>query len=247
MGRHCGQAIQSEAVVSEVSSDEEKDVAIGGGEVSEVDSDDSVPSLVDSEEVTAGDMASSTGDDSSLEDDGWEDWAQVIGEEDRQETSGGRRQWWLFDSVNPNAWGTLEGRGGGINFLRRTAADVVGMQETRIISQDRCNAGMQAARRAKWRVKLTAARVTEKGYASAGVAVACRAQFGISHPQVHGWSYDETRIHHAHVGAVCRGGMHCISVYMHTNEGLSERNRGLLLELARILRGIRGPWIIMGD
>ena len=221
-----------------------------GDEESGSGGEDSAPSLVDAEEDTVCDTESSAGSDSSREDEGgegWEHWAQVVGEEERQETSGGKRKWWLFDTVNPNAWGASEGRGGGLNFLRRTAADVVGMQETRIMGEDRCNAGMQAARHSKWKAKLTEARTTEKGYASAGVTVACRAHFGISHPQALGWCYDSTRIQHAHVGAVCRGGIHCISVYLHTCEGMSEKNRGLLMDLARIVRHIRGPWIIMGD
>ena len=137
--------------------------------------------------------------------------------------------------------------GGGLNFLRRTNADFVGIQEMRVVGQDRCHGGMEAARKAKWKIKITPACVTEKGYASAGVAVACRAQFGMFHPQAQGWKYDTTRMQHAHVGAVCRGGIHCVAVYLYNSEGLSERNRGVLLDLARLIRGLRGPWVVMGD
>ena len=138
-------------------------------------------------------------------------------------------------------------RWGGLSYLRRSAADVVGLQETRVINLDRCNAGMQAAKAAKWKVKLTPAQVTEKGYASAGVAVACRAPYGMTHPQVQGWGFDGTRIHHAHLRVACRGGIHCLSVYLYTCEGLSERNCRLLRELARLVKGVHGPWIILGD
>ena len=219
-----------------------------GGDIEEASSGGSRSNGSDGgEEAEDDDVSETTVEESSVGADDSEKWAQVVGEEDRQETAGGRRQWWLFDSVNPNAWGAGELGGGGLHFLRRTNADFVGIQEMRVVGQDRCHGGMEAARKAKWKIKITPACVTEKGYASAGVAVACRAQFGMVHPQAQGWEYDTTRMQHAHVGAVCRGGIHCVAVYLYNSEGLSERNRGVLLDLARLIRGLRGPWVVMGD
>ena len=59
--------------------------------------------------------------------------------------------------------------------------------------------------------------------------------------------HDTTRIVTAHVGAICRGGIHIFSVYLCTKEGLIERNRNLLAQLARLIGAARGPWIVMGD
>ena len=177
-------------------------------------------------------------------------WATDFGEEERQEVVGEKRGWWLIDTVNVNAWGADDtaGRGrGAMEFLRRTKANFVGLQETRLGTRDKCCAGMEAARKEKWKVKLVEAHITETGYASAGVAVAGRSHFGMTDPHLDGFMYDNTRIAHMHLGAVCRGGIHLISVYLISCEGMSERNRGILLDLARLIKAIRGPWVVMGD
>ena len=67
------------------------------------------------EDEAEAETASSTGDESSIDDEDCAGWAQAIGEEDRQETAGGRRRWWLFDTVNPNACGAGERGGVGSN------------------------------------------------------------------------------------------------------------------------------------
>ena len=178
------------------------------------------------------------------------DWASEIGEEEVQEAFGQSRGWWLFDTVNANAWGADDSAGkgrGALDFLHRTSADVVGIQETRMATCEKCAAGMVAARKAKWKTKLEQADITRKGYTSAGVAVACRSHFGASYPQMEGVNVDKARIAHAHVGAVCRGGIHCFALYLVTCEGMSERNRSLLLDLARLIKAVRGPWVVMGD
>ena len=227
--------------------DGERDVGECGGSESSVESGGSARDSGDNEDEAEGGSVSSVEEESSIDSDDCAGWAEAVGEEERQETAGGRRQWWLFDTVNPNAWGAGEMGGGGLQYLQRTGADVVGIQEMRVVGHDRCNAAMQAAKKAKWKMKVVQAHVTEKGYASAGVAVACRSHVGMCHPRVQGWEYDGTRIHHSHIGAVCRGGIHCFSIYLYNSEGLTDRNRALLLDIARLLRGIRGPWVVMGD
>ena len=158
-----------------------------------------------------------------------------------QELAGAKRGYWIFDTVNANAWGADEtgGRGrGALEYLRRSHADVVGIQETRLETEAKCWAGMAAARKAKWKVKLAQADTTEKGYSSAGVAVACRAQFGVVVPSIEEVKYDSARIAHAHLGAVCRGGVHCFAVYLVTCEGMSEKNQELLRELAQLIKAV---------
>ena len=121
------------------------------------------------------------------------------------------------------------------------------MQETRLGIEGKCLAGMTVARGEKWKVKLCRAQITKKGYTSGRVAVAGRAHFGIVDPQFEGIQVDTTRIACAHNGAICRGGMYCFPIYLVTCEGMSERNGGILLELARMIKAIKGPRVVMGD
>ena len=58
---------------------------------------------------------------------------------------------------------------------------------------------------------------------------------------------DAARVAHMHLGGFCRGGVHCFSVYLVTNEGMSEKNKAVLLNLAKRIKAVRGPWIVMGD
>ena len=138
-----------------------------------------------------------------------EAWMGDLVEEEAQEVAGSKRGYWLFDTVNANAWGADEtgGRGrGAMEYLRRSHADVVGIQETRLDQEWKCLAGMAAAKRAKWKVRLPRADTTHTGYSSAGVGVACRSHFGMAVPNVEGVTCDSARITHAHVGVMCRGG-----------------------------------------
>ena len=51
------------------------------------------------------------------------------------------------------------------------------------------------------------------------------------------------RIAVAWAGGLQRGGVHLVSLYLWTREGLTERNCALLHRLALLLRSIDGPWI----
>ena len=49
-------------------------------------------------------------------------------------------------------------------------------------------------------------------------------------------------------GAICRGGVHLASVYLHTSVGASAPcNLDLLEAAAAVLRSLQGPWILGGD
>ena len=171
--------------------------------------------------------------------------------EGEQEGTGKKRGWWIIDTVNANSWGGMAGLvhgRGALDFLHRTAADVVMVQETRLADEGRRGAAHRAARRAKWNLWAPAAAVTEKGYPSAGVAVAARVGFGMAATELpQRIQFDRTRIAHRHVGIMCRGGVHMFSVYLHTAQGMSEHNKELLRQVARVVRLVRGPWVIGVD
>ena len=172
--------------------------------------------------------------------------------EDEQEETGRGRDWWLVDTVNANAWGGGEAEGtkgrGALDFLQRTAADVVMVQETRLVGAMKREAAHRAARKAKWNLLAPEAATTAKGNTSAGVALATRVGFGMAGGEaMESGEHDRTRVEGRHVGILCRGGVHIFSVYLHTAQGLSDPNKELLKQLARLVKMTRGPWIIGGD
>ena len=102
---------------------------------------------------------------------------------------------------------------GALDFLQRTAADVVMMQETRLVEAGKREAAYRAARRAKWNLLAPEAATTGKGYTSAGVAIATRSGFGMAGgSSAKDRAHDPTRIVGRHVGILCRGGC-TFSVY----------------------------------
>ena len=152
---------------------------------------------------------------------------------------------WAIDSVNANAWA------GALSYLELTAADVVAHQETRRTTEQ-CPAAERAATHRHWKTSLAACAVTSALRNSSGVGVSARAHLGMA--RLNGNTRDQAlggtdvgRIHCRWVGGMCRGGLHVVSVYLWTAEGLSKRNLDLLHELAFILRSISGPWVIAAD
>ena len=77
---------------------------------------------------------------------------------------------------------------------------------------------------------------------SAGVAIIAKKHIGMN-------TYSNelickrfwSRISCAWVGAGIKGGFHLLSVYLWTNEGMSDRNTALLEEATRITKLLRGP------
>eukprot|EP00973_Karenia_brevis_P068763 9559962-Karenia_brevis.AAC.1 len=55
------------------------------------------------------------------------------------------------------------------------------------------------------------------------------------------------RVHCRHVGAVCKGGIYLVSIYLWTKEGLSKRNLDLLQAVAQVISQLRAPWVLAGD
>ena len=107
---------------------------------------------------------------------------------------------------------------------------------------------MAKLRKAGWKVVSSpAADTTGKGI-SGGAIIAAKARIGM------GCSLGDTsgtvadgRIVAAHVDATSKGGVVFSSVYLHPSEGLSERNKLLLKELAVHIREHGEVWIAGGD
>ena len=170
-------------------------------------------------------------------------------DEELQDEPGRSRGWWLFDTVNANSWGvdSVGGTGrGAADFLRRSSADVVAIQETKLSSGGARTSARCTARKAGWNLMAPLSGTTEKGYATAGVGIAARSHFGSRDVGESGqWeetvAHDATRIVHSHIGICCRGGVHCFSVYLHTVEGLTARNCETLSALGRMTMAVRWP------
>ena len=99
-----------------------------------------------------------------------------------------------------------------------------------------------------WHLAGGLARITDKNGVSSGVAVAARGHMGLAQtlkplaPEA-----DVTRFCVRWLGAVCRGGIHLVSVYLHDAEGLSQANLDILHGVAGALAELQGPWRIAGD
>ena len=151
---------------------------------------------------------------------------------------------WAIDTINANAWpGTLE-------FLLASAADFVAAQECRIRSEQ-CAEKEASARSSKWCVSLEPCIITEAGSTSSGVAIGARSHIGVAAPATATGCYSTVlhgRFCLRRIGAVCRGGFHLGSVYLHDTVGvMAANNLDLLQEVAAELALVCGGWVVGGD
>ena len=110
------------------------------------------------------------------------------------------------------------------------------------------DAKQRAATRVGWGLAVPPAVCTSKGGISAGVGIAARSAYGMTvHELGEIPECAEGRIAACHVGAVCKGGFHILSVYLWHSEGLTARNLDLLQTLAHVISRLRGPWLLAGD
>ncbi len=151
---------------------------------------------------------------------------------------------WAVDAVNPNAWVGVSGHAKG------TAADVVVAQEVRKRGKGRLDAERQL-RSAGWRFAINNADLTDAGRLSAGVGVGARSHLGMADGGEVDYSASmggaAARYMRKWIGAMCRGGVHVGSVYLRTNEGLTDANLNILQDIATDLAALTGPWILGGD
>ena len=149
---------------------------------------------------------------------------------------------WAFDTVNPN------GSSGMQKFLGISSADVVMVQEARVVDGDAIVSAQRGAKRSGWGLALTSAMVTESNGTNAGAAIAARSFFGMVQRRLAEVPVRfQSRISCAHVGAFCKGGEHFISLYLWTSEGMSQRNLDLLQTVAMVVASLCGPWVLAAD
>ena len=147
---------------------------------------------------------------------------------------------WMIDSSNPNSWAS-----GKRQTIKRTAADITVLQETKLRAT-RTERARRQAERLGWRAHFGPALVTAARGTSGGTAVTARKGLGsIQHEGVaDGYQH---RIAGAWVGAIQKGGIHVFSVYMKDGEGMGGTNAAILTQLAAMIAAVRGPWIVGGD
>ena len=153
-----------------------------------------------------------------------------------------KQGWWAFDTINPNCWK------GAATFAGGTSADFMAVQEAKVTGCE-TDDQEQVARNSGWRTAIEPCNITEKNGRSAGVAVACRNHVG-ARKSVRTTLPKELRGRFTmnHFGAVCKGGIHFGSCYLHSKIGvMAAKNQSLLHMLAAVLATVQGPWIIGGD
>ena len=149
---------------------------------------------------------------------------------------------WSIDSSNANSWESAR------TVMAKSSADIELLQELKVHDPQTLMSAVSAAKHEGWKLRPTLAHKTAADLGTGGVAVACRKHIGI---------IDNTellvpeglrhRICVSHIGAICKGGIHFISLWLRHTEGLSEENLMILYAVAKILTKIKGVWIIGGD
>ena len=148
---------------------------------------------------------------------------------------------WAFDTFNPNCGSKA------LDYLEMTAADACYFQETKCKAVDLDQQARTAAGLG-WRLAGSPARITDKGGVSSGVAVAVRSHLGMAQSaNSRDQEAEDSRFCIRWLGAVCRGGLHLVSVYLRDSEGLSQANLDILHHVAAAISGLQGPWLIAGD
>ena len=150
---------------------------------------------------------------------------------------------WAIDTVNASSWTSAVSK-----ILHKSMADVLLVQECKLLSDEGIRKAAREARRLGWNSSASQAHRTAANKASGGCAVAARRGIGLS-PHHYDIVVDglHHRFHIAWVAGIVRGGVHCGSLYLRDSEGLSAENLSILDHVAGTLARIRGPWIIGGD
>jgi len=168
----------------------------------------------------------SSGGDSSL----------LLGETAHTSKAAAALGFFSIDSWNLNSWYA------GIDTAAESSAEVMLLQEARIDDVEKCARAEETAKALGWQATISRAVTTDRGKASAGVAVLAKKHIGLrtSKAPLVSKAY-QARLKVAWVNAGRKGGLHVISIYCWTAEGMTERNKGLLTEVQRVTKLLKGP------
>ena len=150
---------------------------------------------------------------------------------------------WAFETVNGSCWNTTA------EYLTQTEADFLAVQETTTL-EDSIADTEQAARNKGWKTAMSASILTSAEWKSAGTAVCCRTHIGArrSFAKECTDKVVSVRFQMKLLGAVCKGGVHFGSCYLHCNwEHNRLFNLDLLQHMSAMISTLRGPWILGGD
>ena len=149
---------------------------------------------------------------------------------------------WAVDTVNANCLNGL------LNYSSVSNADVMLAQESRVIDPELILSAEKKAKSNGWNLSVVPALLTEADGISAGVALTSRSFYGMTRRDID-FIPDpyRARVGCVHVGAMCRGGVHFVSVYFWHSEGLSQRNLDLMHYVAQLIKSLVGPWCMSAD
>jgi len=149
---------------------------------------------------------------------------------------------WAFETVNGSCWNTAA------EYMAQTSADFVAVQEAKTLKESIVDTE-QAARNKVWRTSISPCILTEAEGPSAGTALFCRTHIGARKSFADGCRGDavQARFQMKHLGAVCNGGIHFGSCYLHCNWAQNRTfNLDLLQCISAMVATLSGPWIIGG-
>ena len=150
---------------------------------------------------------------------------------------------WAFDTVNPNAWPGAE------EVLESSTADFVAFQEAKVEAEEKQN--KEAVAKGKgWKMSINTCLFGDGGGKSAGVAVGCRKHIGMDESFADEELPEELkgRFTVKRVGAVCKGGIHLASAYLHSSLGVKHKmNLDMLDAVAAVMSTLKGPWVLAAD
>jgi hypothetical protein len=144
---------------------------------------------------------------------------------------------WAFETVNGSCWNTAA------EYMTQTAADFVAVQEAKTLKESIADTE-QAARNKGWRTSISPCILTEAESSSAGTALCCRTHIVARRSFADECSDDvvQARFQMKHLGAVCKGGIHFGSCYLHCNWDHNRTfNLDLLQCISAMIATLRGP------
>ena len=127
-----------------------------------------------------------------------------------------KKGFWAIETCNGNSWDSLSSA-----MLARSEADVVFGQETKTFSPAAMKKAEREARKLGWNPVLSKAHQASAHMGSGGGAILARAGMGIAPgPEDLIPESMAHRLQLAWIGAMLKGGIHTLNIYLKDSEGL---------------------------